>query len=534
MVKRQKEKQYESACEHKVNSQLRSGGSRLFNNPVRRLPFHCCALTLAPYENPVCFSNGVVFENTALLPFLMTHRKDPVTGEPRSSKDVINLNMQKDDEGKWQCPILTKAFHDHTKIVAIRHGNEANVYSWQAYQELNLKVKNMEDLVSGEKFTKDDVIILNDPENEAFNKTRDINNFHHILHARSLGESKIEANIKQSTTSARVMEKLTAAKRSSSSLENVNKDSGEKPIITCDMVSGNKFTSGSASSSLTSSSMRISSGNDYREATQEEILQAQFAVMRKLKQKGFVTICTNLGDIGLELHCDIVPRTCTNFLGLAEAGKYNGTKFHRLIPTFMIQGGKATSDESLWDGSFSDEFDDRLKHDKEGIISMANSGPNTNKCQFFLTFEATPHLDRKHTVFGRVIKGTDVLHQMKKVPTDKKNKPFHDIIINGITVLVNPAKEAEELERKRIQNLISERTKEAKRRISTEVAMQVTLSAPSATRSSEESSLPAIGKYLSKQTRHHFTSNIEGDLDVKLSRLPPPPKKTKFGDFNGW
>jgi peptidyl-prolyl cis-trans isomerase-like 2 len=534
MVKRQKEKQYESACEHKANSQIRAHGSRILNISVRRLPFHCCALTLAPFENPVCFPNGVVFENTALLPFVMTHKKDPVTGIPRSSRDVIKLNMEKDEEGKWQCPILAKPFHDHTKIVAIRHGNEANVYSWQAYQELNLKAKNMEDLVTGEKFTKDDVILLNDPDNEDFNKLRDINNFHHILHARSLGESKNENNVRKSMTAARVMEKLNAIKKSSSSLDYDNEGKEGTQKITSDMVSGNKFTSGFTSGSLTSSSIRVSTGNDYREATQEEILQAQFGVMKKLKQKGYVTVCTNMGDIGLELHCDIVPRTCTNFLGLAEAGKYDGTKFHRLIPTFMIQGGKCADDSSLWGDYFPDEFDDRLKHNKEGILSMANSGPNTNKCQFFLTFGPAPHLDRKHSVFGHVITGSDVLHHMRKVPTDKKNKPFHDITINGITVLVNPAKEAEELERRRIQNLIDERTSKAKTRSNSEFNMHMAMSSPSTTSSQVETSLPAVGKYLSRQTMQKLTSNVDVDLDVKLSRLPPPPKKTKFGDFSGW
>lgn len=137
------------------------------------------------------------------------------------------------------------------------------------------------------------------------------------------------------------------------------------------------MTSGKVSGSLTSTSMDVTHDNsdDAKEVTKEEILLAQFAVMRKQKKKGYVTLHTTVGDIGLELHCDIVPRTCANFLGLADAGTYNNTKFHRLISNFMIQGGKSeTSDVSLWGEAFVDEFDDRLTHSGEGIVAMANGG----------------------------------------------------------------------------------------------------------------------------------------------------------------
>lgn len=544
MVKRQKEKQYQSATEHRTNATLRAGGGRGSAGQERRLPFHCCALTLTPYQNPVCTSNGIVFENTALLPFLMAHKKDPVTGEPRTTRDVITLSMDKDDEGQWQCPIITKPFNDHTKIIAIRHGNKANVYSWQAYHELNLKTKNMEDLISGEKFTTKDVLVLNDPENPEFNKMRDINNFHHVLHARSLGdELKPGTNVRQSVTATRVFEKLATSKTrwtTGTNDANNSEPPSKKPRITSDMVTGAKLTSGMTSGSLTSSTMSISSTSESREATQEEILQAQFAVMKKRKRKGFATLQTNMGEIGLELHCDMAPRTCTNFLGLAEAGKYDGSKFHRLIPTFMIQGGKGDPDDSLWGGPFVDEFDDRLTHDSEGILSMANSGPRTNKRQFFLTFAPASHLDRKHSVFGRVIQGKDVLREMKKVPTDKKDRPVHDITIIGITVLVNPAREAEALERDRIEKLILERQKDAQSRKASAIGRTSTQSsgAAIATKPPKESSIPAVGKYMS-QVLQAGASKVSADENeglraAKAFRLPPPPKKTTFGDFSGW
>lgn len=137
MVKRQKEKQYQSAREHKQNAQLRAGTASSANSSVqRRLPFDCCALTLTPYQTPVCTRQGIIFDNSALLPFLLKHKVDPVTGESMTTRDVISLQMDKDDEGRWQCPVLTKPFSNQTKIVAIRQPgtNEANVYSYEAYQ----------------------------------------------------------------------------------------------------------------------------------------------------------------------------------------------------------------------------------------------------------------------------------------------------------------------------------------------------------------------------------------------------------------
>jgi peptidyl-prolyl cis-trans isomerase-like protein 2 len=317
---------------------------------------------------------------------------DPVTGQPMTTRDVISLNMDKDEEGRWQCPILTKPFSDQTKIVAIRQPgtNEANVYCFEAYQELNVKAKNLTDLITGVKFTKKDVIVLNDPMDDAHNQLRDINNFHHILHARSLESATPKTdNVKYSVTATRIMEQLKKKKQEAPHESEI--PSNKRMKIFSNVVTGAQMTSGKVSGSLTSTFMDIThhDSENAKEATREEILLAQFSVMKKRKKKGYVTLHTTYGDIGLELHCDIAPRTCTNFLGLAEAGEYNGTKFHRLIPNFMVQGGKSdTQDESLWGEAFVDEFDDRLTHTGAGIVAMANAGPNTNKRQFYFTFKS--------------------------------------------------------------------------------------------------------------------------------------------------
>ena len=127
------------------------------------------------------------------------------------------------------------------------------------------------------------------------------------------------------------------------------------------------------------------------------------------------TIQTNRGDIVLELHQDQTPNTVKNFVDLAEKGYYNGLTFHRVIPDFMIQGGCPDGTGMGGPGyKFADEFDPELRHDGPGVLSMANAGPNTNGSQFFITHVATPHLDGKHSVFGRVVTGQDVVDAIEQ------------------------------------------------------------------------------------------------------------------------
>ncbi len=130
------------------------------------------------------------------------------------------------------------------------------------------------------------------------------------------------------------------------------------------------------------------------------------------------TIKTNRGVIRLELHQDRAPKTVANFEKLAGEGFYNGLFFHRVIPNFMIQTGCPQGTGTGGPGyQFEDEFDDSLRHDRAGILSMANAGPNTNGSQFFITHGPTPHLDQKHSVFGVVLEGQDVVDAIEQGDT---------------------------------------------------------------------------------------------------------------------
>ncbi|KAL5970530.1 Peptidyl-prolyl cis-tran isomerase-like 1, partial [Taenia solium] len=140
------------------------------------------------------------------------------------------------------------------------------------------------------------------------------------------------------------------------------------------------------------------------------------------------------GSIVIELYWKHAPRTCRNFAELVKREYYNGVSFHRVIRDFMIQGGDPTGTgrggASIYGRYFEDEISSELKHTGAGIISMANSGPNTNGSQFFITLAPTQWLDGKHTIFGRVKLGMQVVKRLGMIETDPNDRPVEPIVIN--------------------------------------------------------------------------------------------------------
>ncbi len=166
--------------------------------------------------------------------------------------------------------------------------------------------------------------------------------------------------------------------------------------------------------------------------------------------KLFAEIDTNMGKFKAELYWEKVPATVWNFAALATGKKewtnakgekvttplYSGTIFHRVIKGFMIQGGDPQGTGMGGPGyRFPDEFDPSLKHNRPGILSMANAGPGTNGSQFFITEGPVPHLDNRHAVFGAVTEGMDVVQKIANVPTGKQDKPQKDVVINRINII---------------------------------------------------------------------------------------------------
>ncbi|PMD60840.1 peptidyl-prolyl cis-trans isomerase-like 1 [Hyaloscypha bicolor E] len=152
-----------------------------------------------------------------------------------------------------------------------------------------------------------------------------------------------------------------------------------------------------------------------------------------------VALETTMGTIVVELYNDHAPKTCKNFSTLASRGYYDTLLFHRIIPSFMIQTGDPTGTgrggSSIYGERFEDEISPSLKHTGAGILSMANSGPNTNGSQFFITLAPTPWLDGKHTIFGRVTRGMGVVKRMGLVRTGAEDRPVEEVRIVRACIL---------------------------------------------------------------------------------------------------
>lgn len=176
-----------------------------------------------------------------------------------------------------------------------------------------------------------------------------------------------------------------------------------------------------------------------------------FAGEKDLKPGVYAIFETTMGEIIVELFEKEAPQTVANFVGLAEGTKewtdpvsrkkvkrrfYDGLIFHRVIPKFMIQSGDPLGSGRGGPGyRFKDEFHRSLKHDKPGRLSMANSGPNTNGSQFFITVAPTPWLDKKHTIFGQVVEGMKVVNKIVKVPRNRSDKPRKSVVMNKVRIL---------------------------------------------------------------------------------------------------
>jgi peptidyl-prolyl cis-trans isomerase A (cyclophilin A) len=164
----------------------------------------------------------------------------------------------------------------------------------------------------------------------------------------------------------------------------------------------------------------------------------------------YANVKTTMGDVVLLLFEEKAPKSVANFVDLATGARewtdpktrqqvkrplYNGTIFHRVIPNFMIQGGDPLGTGTGGPGyRFEDEFHADLKHSKAGVVSMANAGPNSNGSQFFITHQATPWLDRKHSVFGEVVKGQEVINAIANVPRGPQDRPLKDVVLLEVSI----------------------------------------------------------------------------------------------------
>lgn len=435
----QKDKMYLTATEWR---QFYGGKKHVANgdsSEFRRIPFDHCCLSLQPFEHPLCTPEGIVYDLMHIVPFLKKYKIDPATGKPLDSKSLIKLNFAKNADGKYHCPVLFKVFNENSHIVAIQ--TTGNVFSYEAIEQLNLKTKNFKDLLSDEPFIRNDIITIQDPANlEKFN----FNNFHHLKNKMVVTEDPSTSGEKNNYRNLKCVNSVTK-----DVLDEIKKESANKSVelkteskAKADKFNAAHYSTGAVAASSTSTAVDPST---FHEAAMLDDDVVRYA---RVKKKGYAQIITNLGNLNLELHCEITRKTCENFIKLAKSGYYDNTIFHRSIRNFMIQGGDPTGTgnggESIWKKTFKDEFAPNLSHQGRGILSMANSGPNTNKSQFFITYRSCQHLDKKHSIFGKVVGGLETLSKMEKIEADKNDKPLQEIKILKVNIFVDPFQEADD------------------------------------------------------------------------------------------
>uniref|UniRef100_A0A8C4IL22 RING-type E3 ubiquitin-protein ligase PPIL2 n=1 Tax=Dicentrarchus labrax TaxID=13489 RepID=A0A8C4IL22_DICLA len=389
-------------------------------------------LSLQPFEYPVCTEEGIVFDLLSIVPWIKKYGTNPATGEKLEAKSLIKLNFAKNNDGKYfHCPVLYNVFTNNSYIVANKV--TGNVFSHEAVEQLNIKTKSFKDLLTDEPFTRKDIIILQDPTNlDKFN----VSNFFHVKNNLKVldpdeEKAKLDPAYHLRTTNLETRETLAELYKDYKGDQLLASTMKEQQAKKTDKLNAAHYSTGRVSASFTSTAMTPATTHE-ADAIADDIVRYQY-----VKKKGYVRLHTNKGDLNLELHCDKVPKAGENFTRLCKKGYYDGTVFHRSIRNFMIQGGDptgtGTGGESFWGKPFKDEFRPNLSHTGRGVLSMANSGPNTNKSQF-----------QSMENYVLIVGGFETLTAMENVESDPKtDKPKSEIKIISATVFVDPYEEAD-------------------------------------------------------------------------------------------
>ncbi|KAL0951346.1 hypothetical protein HGRIS_008050 [Hohenbuehelia grisea] len=492
-------------------------------HPGSRTPFDCCALSYQPFTHPVCARNadgtGHVFDLVNIIPWLKQHdNTNPITKEPLQPSDLITLHYsKKESSSQLHDPISFKPFSEHSHIVAI--ATTGNVFTAES-------IKGGRDLVADIAFKKQDVITLQNP------------------------HGMPEASMPAPATAASA---ATAQKPSAqaSTTKTVSKTPAQPSSANKAPVPWNisPYSTGLPGASLTSTSVDPQTASSKLVWDEEELMFEDISNPPKGKGKekdvgkrrAYVRIVTSLGggSLNLELYCEKAPKTCYNFLMLARAGKYENCLFHRLVPGFMIQTGDPTGTgaggESYWGTPFRDEHDLKgaAKHDSRGILAMANKGANTNGSQFYLTFKAAAHLDKKHTVFGKLVGGEDVLDTLEKLPRKEgTERPLKPVRITEVIIYQDPFDDYKKrLAKKLARKAEAERggDKPAEKKQGDDInwfGVKVGESTPA-----PGAAGGGVGKYL----------NLAGTKRTLETTRPAPAaddskkkRKIGFGEFDGW
>ncbi|ANB12311.1 peptidylprolyl isomerase CPR2 [Sugiyamaella lignohabitans] len=400
-----------------------SGLTTAVARTVSALPFWTCSISQQPIQKDAGMADihGNVYDVRNILPYIRKNGVNPVTGEKMTNKDLIKLRIEVNNEGKYIDPMSFKEFQTLSKVVLIKPSGR--VYFEDTVKEHNIQAKYMKDLVSDEDFTKADIIRLQGGVGIS-TKANQQPNGQSAAKSAAPSDRKSTSNVKGNGSILKTSEPSTSR-------------------ITNKVITTSKphsmLTTHHMASSLTSTAMDPSTKSTFTDIPIEKLLK-----QKKFLEPGYASIETSLGTLNIELYPKYSPKAVYNFVELAKQGYYNGIKFHRNIKHFMIQTGDPTGTGSGGRSAFpegkpfADETNTPLKHDERGILSMANKGKNTNTSQFFITYRRTPHLDGKHTVFGKVVGGLSVLDDLERVPVTTNDVPTRTITMDSVKILVDP------------------------------------------------------------------------------------------------
>lgn len=535
----------------------------------KRLPYNFCAVSLQPFQDPVSTADGTVFDRQNIDHWIESHGTDPVSGKSLKSEDLINLNFTKNDEGDFVDPVTFKIFTNNTHIVALR--NTGNVFAYDTVERLNIKGKMWRDLISDDPFSRKDIISIQDPQNvesrnlSSFKHVKDgtsnltkeqegaqsaginksalgnaasllteskntvssspaVGKYLHQLSKASQGPTKPSSNVASKSLSAHVQSKSSPVSKSKVNLQQTS-----------------YHTTGRAAASLTSTGLTPDTSGALATLTDEEYLLRP----RRVKAPGYIRLLIPPhGSLTLELLPEHAPKAVWNMLALVKSGYYNGVLFHRNIRSFMLQGGDPTGTgrggKSIWGGIFPDEFQNggTLSHDKRGMLSMANKGKDTNSSQFFITYAPCKHLDRKHTVFGRVVDGWDTLDKVERVAVSEKEKrPLEDLKMEEVTVLVDPF---EDFLKQRDEKAVRDEEEEDIRKRGGRDEDRTTWTGKRIKKDGDGSVVeaPAVGRYLAVSDKGTIGRARDEEILEEWETKEPAKKKLKnsggFGDFDSW
>lgn len=480
-------------------------------------------------------------------------------GKPLKVDDLIKLHFAKNDEGEMVDPVTFKIFTDNTHIVALK--NTGNVFAYDTVERLNIKAKMWRDLVSDDEFSRKDIITLQDPQNI---QSRNLSSFKYLqegistltpeqqkerdagVNRAALGNAasvlKPEGDPQSKPQVGKYLHQANT--QSSNALTRPSSSASftttSKPAHTSKATPYNAaaHTTGKAAASFTSTGLTPHTSGDLALLSDEEYMLKP----KRIKNPGYARILTNHGPINLELLPEFAPKAVWNFIQLAKKGYYKDVIFHRNIRNFMLQGGDPTGTgrggTSCWNKNFNDEFEGPNSHTARGVLSMANKGKNTNSSQFFITYRACTHLDRKHTIFGRVVGGLETLSLIENLPVDEGKRPLENVRMEEASILIDPfedflkqksqkdeAEKAEE-EVRRAGGREDERTTWTGKRVRADGGVE------------KEAGDAGVGKYMSGiGTEKDGTGEILEEWEKETAE--PVKKKVKaggggFGNFDSW